>query len=316
MFLGVEIGGTKLQIVAANAAGEMTRRWRGTVRKELGGPGICLQIEQAVSELFSGGSKSEILAAGVGFGGPVDSCMGRICKSHQIDGWDNFPLRDWFAELTKAPVVVDNDANVAAFGESRRGAGADADPVFYITLGSGVGGGLVERGRIYHGAAPGEAEFGHLRLDRDGATVESRCSGWSVDARIRALISTEPNSLLARSTNKEPGGEARLLGPALAKGDATAQRILREVAADLAFAMSHVVHLLHPQAIVLGGGLSLIGEPLRLAVELALPTFVMHAFLPPPVVRLAKLGEDAVPVGAVELAIGQYRGDARMKSQI
>ena len=84
----------------------------------------------------------------------------------------------------RRPVAVDNDANVAALGEATRGAGVGSDPVFYATLGSGAGGGLISRGDIYHGAPPGEAEFGHLRLDRD-TTVESRCSGWAVDDRIR-----------------------------------------------------------------------------------------------------------------------------------
>jgi glucokinase len=189
-------------------------------------------------------------------------------------------------------------------GEALRGAGAEtqSDPLFYVTLGSGVGGGLVVGGRIYHGAPPGEAEFGHLRLDRDGATVESRCSGWAVDARIRRLRDEEPASLLARSLPAHPGGEAKLLSPALLAGDPAAGRVVREVAADLAFALSHAVHLFHPKTIVLGGGLSLIGEPLRTAVAAHLPLHVMDAFTPPPDVKLASLGEDAVPVGALCLA--------------
>jgi glucokinase len=165
-----------------------------------------------------------------------------------------------------------------------------------------VGGGLVVDGRIYHGAPPGEAEFGHVRLDRDGTTVESRCSGWAVDARIRQLRETEPTSLLARSLPPTPGGEAKLLAPALMAGDPAAGRIVREVAADLAFALSHAVHLFHPRLIVLGGGLSLVGESLRTAVAAHLPLHVMEAFSPGPEVRLAALGEDAVPVGALCLA--------------
>ena len=182
--------------------------------------------------------------------------------------------------------------------------GVGASPLFYVTLGSGVGGGLVVDGRVYHGAPPGEAEFGHLRLDRDGATVESRCSGWAVDARVRRLRGEEPGSLLARSLPDTPGGEAKLLAPALSAGDPAAGRVVREVAADLAFALSHAVHLFHPRMIVLGGGLSLVGEPLRTAVAAHLPSHVMEAFLPAPEVRLASLGEDAVPVGALCLAAG------------
>ena len=121
-------------------------------------------------------------------------------------------------------------------------------------------------------------------------------------ARIRGLRETEPTSFLARSLPDAPGGEAKLLGPALLAGDPAAGRVVREVAADLAFALSHVVHLVHPRMIVLGGGLSLVGEPLRTAVAAHLPLHVMEAFAPGPVVKLAALGEDAVPVGALRLA--------------
>ena len=149
---------------------------------------------------------------------------------------------------------VDNDANAATLGEALHGAGVGYDPVFYATLGSGVGGGLVVNGKIYHGAKPGEAEIGHVLLDRGGTIVESRCSGWAVDARIRQLQIVEPDSLLAKLIGNSAGGEARYLAPALQRGDAAAARILVETAGDLAFGLSQVVHLFHPEVIVLGGG--------------------------------------------------------------
>jgi glucokinase len=195
----------------------------------------------------------------------VDWRTGKISRSHQIEGWSEFDLGGWLHQLTGAPVFVDNDANAAALGEALHGAGVGANPVFYVTLGSGVGGGLVVDGYIYHGATPGESEIGHLRLDRQGTIVESRCSGWAVDAKIRALKGADPSSALAKMLDATPGGEARHLAAALP--DPAAIRILRETAEDLAFALSHVVHLFHPQIIVIGGGLAGIGEPLRVAVE-------------------------------------------------
>jgi glucokinase len=165
-----------------------------------------------------------------------------------------------------------------------------------------VGGGLVLDGKIYHGASPGEAEIGHVRLDRQGTIVESRCSGWAVDARIRDLQPSEPHSLLCRMSDFGKGGEARHLSEAFKQCDAAAVRILSEVCQDLSFGLSHVVHLFHPEVIVLGGGLSGIGEPLRNGVERALPGFVMGAFSPGPRVVLAELWEDAVPTGALLLA--------------
>jgi glucokinase len=158
-------------------------------------------------------------------------------------------------------------------------------------------------GRIYHGAKPGEAEIGHVRLDKSGVIIEQRCSGWAVDSKIREACKREPSSVLAQLTADAAHGEARALAPALARGDALAQRILNEVADDLAFGLSHVTQLMHPEVIVLGGGLSLVGEPWRAAVAAALPRYVMEAFAPGPRVVLAALGEDAVTVGALELAI-------------
>jgi glucokinase len=297
--LGIEIGGTKLQIVAAQKPTRILRRWRATADRAGGGPAIQRQIEAGLREILAGEQPSAI---GVGFGGPVDVAAGRIRCSHQIEGWEGFPLRDWIARISGVPVVVENDSNTATFAEAIHGAGRGFDPVFYCNFGSGVGGGLVVGGGIYHGAPPGEAEFGHLRLDRSGATVESRCSGWAVDRRLRETIIANPGSALARLAGTTEGGEALHLAAAIAAGDSSAAAVLDDVAADIAFALSHVVHLLHPGVIVIGGGLSLVGEPLRAAIETALPANVMEAFHPPPAVRLAALGEESVPVGSLELA--------------
>jgi len=298
-FLGIEIGGSKLQIVAGNEAGVIEERFRFAVKPADGAAGIRRQIQETLRDLVP---RLKPSAIGVGFGGPVDWRTGVICCSHHIEGWTDFPLGPWLSELAGAPVYVDNDANVAALGEARRGAGAGFNPVFYVTLGSGVGGGLVLDRKIFHGARPGEVEIGHVRLDRSGVILESRCSGWAVDAKVRAAMAANPSSLLARQAGGATGGEARFLAPALVGGDAEARQILDETAGDLGFGLSHVVQLLHPEVIVLGGGLSLIGEPLRSAVEKALRPFVMEAFRPGPRILLAGVGEDAVPVGALELA--------------
>ncbi len=299
MNLGIEIGGSKLQLVLGDGKGNISERRRLTVEPGEGAAGIRRQIEVGLRELLRG---HRIERAGVGFGGPVDWKTGRICRSHQIEGWSEFDLSGWLRQLAGAPVAVDNDGNVAALGEALCGAGVGLNPVFYVTLGSGVGGGLVVDGRIYHGAKPGEAEIGHIRLDREGTIVEARCSGWAVDGRVRELKAKEPEGLLARLAGPTVGGEAKHLAEALRQGDAAAKRLLQETAEDLAFGLSHVVHLFHPEVIILGGGLSGVGEPLRAAVASALGRFVMEVFAPAPSIALARLGEDAVPVGALKLA--------------
>ena len=298
-YVGIEIGGTKLLIARGDGSAKINERRRLKVDRTKGGVGIREQINETLAELIP---IAKPAAIGVGFGGPVDWKTGRICCSHQIEGWADFQLGKWLRSLTGLPVRVENDANTATLGEALHGAGVGLDPVFYVTLGSGVGGGLVVDGKIYHGAKPGEAEIGHVRLDRDGTIVEQRCSGWAVDAKIRQLKTTQPESLLVKLVGDSTGGEAGHLSSALQQGDAAAKRILNETAEDLAFGLSHVVHLFHPEVIVLGGGLSLVGEPLRASVESALRRFTMAAFAPGPQIRLTGLGEDAVPVGAIELA--------------
>jgi glucokinase len=298
-YLGIEIGGSKLQLVTGTGDGDVVDRQQLAVDRSLGGAGIRGQIESEVRRLQP---LFQWNAVGVGYGGPVDWTTGRICCSHHVPGWEDFPLGEWLRELTGIPVAVDNDTNVAGFGESQRGAGVGKNPVFYTNSGSGVGGGLVVDGKIYHGAKPGEAEFGHLRLDTRGTIVEERCSGWAVDKQVLEITGREPASILARFAAGAGGSEARALGPALAANCPFARQILNRTAADLAFALSHVVHLFHPEVIVLGGGLALIGEPWRAAVAAAVPRFVMAAFAPGPSVELTALGENAVPAGALLLA--------------
>jgi glucokinase len=304
--LGVEIGGTKLQLVVGDESARLLERRRLTVDAVRGAAGIREQIENTLPELLG---QRKISAAGVGFGGPVDWRAGRIARSHQIEGWSGFELAAWLRGLTGGPVFVDNDANVAALGEATRGAGVGFSPAFYVTLGSGVGGGLVVDGEIYHGATPGEAEIGHVRLDRTGATLESRCSGWAVDAKIRDLVKSQPDGLLARLVGNSALGEAKHLATALQQGDESARQILATTAEDLAFGLSHVIHLLHPEVIILGGGLALVGGPLRAAVETALRGLIMETFIPGPALRLSILGEDAVPVGALLLAAAARRAE-------
>lgn len=298
-FVGIEIGGTKLQIVVGNQDARILQRHRFAVDPAEGGAAIRRHIEACVRSLVE---TSRPEAIGVGYGGPVDWGTGQICCSHHVEGWSDFPLGTWLAGFSQCPVFIDNDANVASLGEATHGAGAGFNPVFYVTLGSGVGGGLVQNGWIYHGAKPGEAEIGHVRVDRSGAILESRCAGWSVDRKIRESILGSPDCALARFAKQFPRAEARALAPALAAGDVLARRILEETAGDLAFGLSHVVHLFHPAILVIGGGLSLVGEPLRLAVAQALPQWTMKAFAPGPKVVLSQLGEDVVPTGALALA--------------
>ena len=296
--IGIEIGGTKQQIVAGDAEGNILDRCRFSVDPEGGGLVIRERISEELPKLIATQKPERI---GVGFGGPVDFTKGTVAVSHQVEGWSGFPLRDWLHELSGLPVVIENDANTAALAEALRGAGRGFNPAFYMNMGSGVGGALVLDGKIYHGAAPGEVEVGHLRLDPNGTTVEDRCSGWAVDRAIRAAIADAPDSPLAQLVLGTEGCEAKHLTAALAQDDPIAQTILATLTRDLAFALSHVTHLFHPRVITLGGGLALIGESLRQGITDKLPGFLMEIYGKGPEIKLAELGEDAVPVGALLL---------------
>jgi len=298
-FVGLEIGGTKLQMIVAETPFHVLNRKETRVEPAAGAEGIRQWIARELPDLIRG---HDVRAVGVGFGGPVHWKTGTVAQSHQIAGWAGFPLAEWIRTMVDVPVLVDNDANVAALGEAWHGAGRAHDPVFYVTLGSGVGGGLVVGGRVYHGIPPGEAELGHLRLDRQGTTLESRCSGWAMNERVRQAVAAAPGTPLGRRVREDPGHEARHLAAALAEGDPLAQRLLEEWAEDFAFGLSHAVHLFHPEIVILGGGLAGVGEPLRAAVARHLPRHLMNAFQPGPKLALAALGRDAVPVGAIEMA--------------
>jgi glucokinase len=298
-FLGIEIGGTKLQLVVGNEKAEILERHRFVVDHQEGADGIKKQIKQGLKKF----RLHAVAAIGIGFGGPVDHASGKILTSYQVSGWGNFVLQDWLEKLTGIPAWIDNDANVAALGESLHGAGKNAAQVFYITLGSGVGAGVVVNKQIYHGARNTEAEFGHIRLEKNGRTVESSCSGWAVDEKVRTYARAHPESVLGRLTQGFIRGEATVLSKAIEQQDSDAMQILADTADDLAFGLSHAIHLMSPQTVILGGGLSLIGEPLRKLVEEKLPGYLMDVLRPGPSIELSYLKEDAVPVGALALAI-------------
>jgi glucokinase len=299
LYIGIEIGGTKLQLVVGDKNATIIDRIRYEVQANEGASHIREQVQDGLDQLLK---RHSIKAIGVGFGGPIDWQTGAIQLSHQVGGWENINLKHWLNDFSGLPVAADNDANTAALGEAMIGQGKGIDNVFYITIGSGIGGGLVSNGAIYHGRVPGECEIGHLRLTKAGNKLEQSCSGWAVNKKVEEIIANEPGGILAKlaEQNRVPG--ALLLQPAIQKHDPQAFQLLHDIADDLAFALSHIVHLFNPGIIVIGGGLSLLGETLTKAITERMPQYVMKALHPIPPVVVAGLTEDAVPAGALLLA--------------
>src|SRR3954447_5400728 len=193
MFLGIEIGGTKLQLGIGPGDGTLKSLWRGPVNPADGADGIRRQIVAAVPQLLAqaGLDRDQLQGVGVGFGGPVDDATRTVIKSHQIDNWEDFPLADWIGGLVGLPVALGNDADVAGLAEALFGAGKGFSPVFYITIGSGIGGGPIIDGEIYRGVGRGAAEIGHLRvLDDSGKlqALEKVASGWALEQEARSFF--------------------------------------------------------------------------------------------------------------------------------
>jgi glucokinase len=310
MFLGIEIGGTKLQLGLGNGDGIITALWRGTVKPSEGSEGIRRQIEVAVPQLFAkANANRELLrGVGIGFGGPTDDATQTVIKSHQIAGWDGFPLAEWIQDFVGAPAVLCNDADVGGLAEALHGAGKGLSPIFYMTLGSGIGGGLVIDGQVYRGVGRGAAEIGHL-LVRDWlpreqprtATLESVCSGWGIEAH--ALEVMEEVSEQASERFRTEALTAKWIADRARQGDSTALAILNKSWEVLAEAIYQLIVLLCPKRIVIGGGVSLMGEDLlfeplrRLVAEGVFRPFRGLTDIVP-----ALLGEEVVVHGALALA--------------
>jgi glucokinase len=293
MLLGIEIGGTKLQLGLGLGKGRVVELWRGPVDVTAGAEGIRAQIRLAIPQLLNQARirPEELKAIGVGFGGPVDDSTRRVITSHQIHGWDDFPLADWLEGLCSVPAFIGNDADVAGLAEAIFGAGAGLSPMFYITVGTGIGGGYILDQKIIRGCGRGAAEIGHLRIARsDGSVVplELIASGWGIEALARAEGQTWTAPEVARRA---------------AIGEPAASQILTTALAALAEGICHVIALTCPRRIVIGGGVSLMGEelffrPLRqMIAERQFRPFLGLTTLAP-----AALGEEVVVQGALALA--------------
>ena len=297
-YAGIEIGGTKLQIRIEDEQGNVLHHFRSANPPSTTAEDLRAIIRQKMTSLQD---TFDIAATGVGFGGPIDRENGKIFQSFQVPGWTDFHFLSWFDDWCSSPVFIENDANVAALGEALRGAGRNFDKVFYVTLGSGVGSGFVSNGILYQGY-PVEMEFGHLKIDQAGTELEQVCSGWALNKTLLKKVSLNGSGVLASLAKKDPGHESRHLAEALRKNDKMAGEIFDNAMQALAFSLSHVVHLLGPDILVIGGGLSLMGSMITDAISARFATLLMGVFQPGPVLKIAALGEEVVPVGAIEYA--------------
>jgi glucokinase len=311
MFLGIEIGGTKLQLGVGTGNGSPFAGFRRLDVDPTGGAeGIRRQIEEAGRELLS---QFPVRGAAYGFGGPINGSAGIVTTSHQVAGWDNFPLVDWTVEKLGVPTFLGNDCDMAALAEARFGAGREKSSVFYVTVGTGVGGGLVIDGALYGSHRPAVSEIGHLRPGLDAAepsqTIESIASGRGIETAIRNALtkseSADPHAadLLRRCGKDLRQISGRMAADAAAEGNSLAQEVIDVACRALGWGIAQVITLLAVEIVVVGGGVALAGEkiffePLRQYVRRYVfpPLRDSYAIVP------ASLGEEVVVHGAVAMA--------------
>lgn len=339
MLLGIEIGGTKLQVGVGNPDGSpLSELARFEVDARRGAAGILEQISATVPGMIARHGASAI---GCGFGGPVDIDAGRVVKSHHVVGWTDFPLVEWLERQFGLPAIVANDADTAGLAEALFGAGRGANPVFYITIGTGIGGGLIVDRQIYRGNGAGAAEIGHLRpglqSDHPDANLESFAAGWGIAAAAQQrLLDRATHHINVLAAGKKPrrpdelrqrlieieeadeehvadlldrcGGQSdqlntKMIGEAAAAGNQLALDILRRAWQALGWGIAQMITLVAPERIVIGGGVSLLGEellfrPLRAEVDRYVFPPLAGTFEIVP----AALGEEMVVHGALALA--------------
>jgi glucokinase len=304
--IGIEIGGTKTQVGIGSAETGLLPEGlvRRTVNREQGASGILRDLVSMVEELLCSKdiSISEICKIGIGFGGPLDSARGVILKSFQIDGWTDFPLQEWAEAQWHRPVFVENDASTAALAEYKFGQGRGCSRMFYITVGSGIGGGWILNGRIDNGQGLGAAEIGHMWVPEPGtgqfAELEQVCSGWAIGRRARQVVSGA-HSLMEEMVGSLEKIDARIVYQAAEKGDETALCIMQETCQILGMAISNIVALLHPERVVLGGGVSLMGPLFWDLLRAEFRSRVLLVFAPQVELVPAELKEHVVVIGAL-----------------
>lgn len=307
-FLGIEIGGTKLQLgIGAGDGRNFVAFERRDIDISRGAAGILVQIEEAGKKLIA---DHPIQGIGIGFGGPVDSGFGRVIKSHQVAGWDNVPLGAWCEEKLGAPAVLGNDCDCAALAEALFGAGQGSRTVFYVTVGTGIGGGLVIDGTLHGKGRPAVAEIGHLRpglsADTPAATVESYAAGPAIVAAAERLLDTSNDEVAKgelRHCKRASVLTAKLVAELAAAGNSIAKSAVFQSICVLGWAIGQAITLTAADVVVVGGGVSLLGEehffhPLRgeVARYVFPPLAEAYRILP------AALGEQVVVHGAIALA--------------
>ncbi|MCE5343437.1 MAG: ROK family protein [Eubacteriales bacterium] len=304
MYIGVEIGATKLQVILAKADGSIHGVLHHAVEIARGAQGILAWIVQAIHEL-QGLSPEPLQGIGIGFGGVVSRASGSTLLSVQVSGWDHFPLRDFFEKTFSLPCVVENDTVCGGYAEYKMGSGKGIQGFFYTNIGSGIGGALFSQGRLLKGQDLGCAYFGHTWVpswEEAGKPekIENLCSGFSIERRLNHEGYVPAASALRQIAE---GGRfsCKQLGQAAAAGDAFALEEIDRVAKSFGIGLGNVLTLFHPERISIGGSVSHLGELLLAPLRRYAKTFAFEPCKNGFEIVKCIYTEEAVPLGAAIL---------------
>jgi glucokinase len=276
--LALDIGGTKFSLALFSGERMILRASEATDRS--GGPAAMLaRMDTIISQWRS---SHAIDRCGIGFGGPVDFERQTVTLSTHVAGWDDHPLVETISRLSGAPVVMDNDANVGALGEGVYGAGRGARPLFYMTLSTGIGGGILSPSGVYRGADSYAGEVGHLTIRPDGP--ECLCGARGCFERLCCGLWLE----------RDYGSSARelLADPAF----------VERYVIDLSLGLKAAIMILNPMRLVIGGGISKAGDALFIPLRAELRRQITSWSRARIDVVPAQLADDSVLYGALALA--------------
>lgn len=303
--IGIDFGGTSVRVGLVVEGRVVDKRPPLDTQSFAGPPPLINAMVREVAALRSAHPGFPVAALGVGMPGFVDHASGVIHSLTNVRGWKEVALRDIFAERTGLPSAIENDAKSMAYAEWRHGAARGKRNVVCVTLGTGVGGGLILEGQLYRGSAFGAGEIGQTSIEADGRPGNFGNLGALEKYVGNEQIVERAAELYAASLQGPPQGELSpiTLQQAAERGDPVAIALWKETGAHLGYALSNIVWLLNPDAIVLGGGIAKAGDwifsPVRAEIKnRCSPVFWQRLEIIP-----AQLGSDAGLIGAATLAL-------------
>jgi glucokinase len=312
--LGVDIGGTNLNVGVVPFEGgrplvflsEPTEAHRGAKHVV---DRVLEMVRQAIREVAGpdpAAARRAFAGIGIGAPGPLDRATGTVISTPNL-GWRNFPLRDLIANAVDLPATLDNDANAATYGEWWLGAGRGAKVLVGLTLGTGIGGGIVFDGELYHGVSDAAAEIGHMTIDSTGrkckcgnyGCLEQYASGPAIAARAIEGLEAGARSILPDLVADIHQITAQTVFEAVVKGDPYAAEIMKETARFLGAGVASLVNLLNPDRIVIAGGVTRAGDHLFLPLRDEVRRRAFRVAAEACQIVPAELGPHAGVVGAV-----------------